>query len=99
MAVTLKDVPAVSAPECWVTKIKLSIAPGPTVIVVEVPDLVSAVAVMVAVSVLTNLNPEIPEETPEVKLWLPSAANVAELPLGESLPPVAQAQATEWLPV
>ena len=77
VAVTLNEVPAVSVPECWVVKVKLSKAPGPQVIVVDVPDFASAVAWMVAVSVLTNLNPEIPEETPKVNVWLPSAASVA----------------------
>ena len=68
VAVTLKLVPAVSAPECWVVKVKLSKAPGPAVMVVEVPDFVSAVAVIVAVSVLTNLKPVMPLETPAVKV-------------------------------
>ena len=96
MAVTENELPATSVPECCVVKVKSFIAPGPTVMVLDVPDCPSAVALMVAVSVLTNLKPVMPAEMPRVKVWLQSAAKVALEPLGELVPPEAQDQDTEW---
>ena len=95
---TLKDVPAVSVWLFCVVKVKSFNAPGPAVIVLEVPDLISAVAVIVAFSVFTSLKPLILPVTPVVKVWLPLAGFCAAFPAGELLPPLAHVQATDLAP-